>query len=54
MKPVVLLMVLVTLVSACASPSKPVRSECFRTDGSPRCNFTPLPELWQREGGRRV
>jgi len=54
MRTVILAITLVTLVSACATPTAPVKSECFRSDGTPRCKFTPLPELWQRHGGTRV
>jgi hypothetical protein len=53
MKAAVFLLILTSVVAGCAStPAAPVRSECFRADGKPRCKFTPLPELWAREAAR--
>ncbi|MGP9790890.1 hypothetical protein [Roseinatronobacter sp. NSM] len=53
MRPAVLLLILTSVVAGCATtPAAPVRSECFRADGTTRCTFTPLPELWAREAAR--
>ncbi|TQM90137.1 hypothetical protein [Roseinatronobacter monicus] len=53
MKAAVFLLILASVLAGCAStPSAPVRSECFRADGTARCKFTPLPELWAREAAR--
>lgn len=43
-----------TLAGCASTPAAPVKSECFRADGTARCKFTPLPELWQRSGGRNA
>jgi len=55
MKPAVFLLILTSLVAGCAStPAAPVRSECFRADGTARCTFMPLPDLWAREVARNA
>ena len=55
MRTAAFLLILTSVVAGCATtPSAPVRSECFRADGTARCQFTPLPELWAREAARNA
>lgn len=55
MRAAVFLLILTSVVAGCAStPSAPVRSECFRADGTPRCKFTPLQDLWAQEAARNA
>lgn len=55
MRPAVILLILTSVVAGCATtPAAPVRSDCFRADGTARCQFTPLPELWARETARNA
>ena len=55
MRTAVFLLILTSVVAGCAStPSAPVRSDCFRADGTPRCSFTPLPDLWAQEAARNA
>ena len=55
MRAAVILLILTSVVAGCAStPSAPVRSECFRADGTPRCKFTPLQDLWAQEAARNA
>jgi hypothetical protein len=55
MRAAVFLLILTSVMAGCAStPSAPVRSECFRADGTPRCKFTPLQDLWAQEAARNA
>lgn len=55
MRAAVILFILTTVMAGCAAtPRAPVRSDCFRADGTPRCTFTPLPDLWAREAARNA
>lgn len=55
MRAAVILLILTSVIAGCAAtPSAPVRSDCFRADGTPRCSFTPLPDLWAQEAARNA
>lgn len=55
MRATVILLILTSVIAGCAAtPSAPVRSDCFRADGTPRCNFTPLQDLWAQEAARNA
>ena len=55
MRAAVILLILTSVMAGCAStPSAPVRSDCFRSDGTPRCSFTPLHDLWAQEAARNA
>ena len=55
MRAAVILLILTSVIAGCAAtPSAPVRSDCFRADGTPRCSFTPLHDLWAQEAARNA
>ena len=55
MRAAVILLILTSVMAGCAvTPSVPVRSDCFRADGTPRCSFTPLQDLWAQEAARNA
>jgi len=55
MRAAVFLLILTSVMTGCAAtPSAPVRSDCFRADGTPRCSFTPLPDLWAQEAAHNA
>lgn len=47
MKPLILVCVLASMLSACAT-TQPARSSCF-SNGKATCKFTPIQTLWAEE-----